>query len=187
MSLSLSSSSSLVTAALPRHDPLITGLSEGYEDGDLVSVNCTTGLSSPPASVTWFVNGERMNSDYPNMFLHEENVESNAFHLQSRSIELHFHLDRFRHFRDGRDTVELLCSAQLDGLPSVAPRETIKFVTLRQNTLSNHPLMTYLADSGATRGVGGAATPELVILRLVVLSLVPLVVLVVLGQSTQLS
>lgn len=148
-----------------------------------MSVNCTTALSSPPASITWYVNGERMNSDYPNSY-HEENFESNAFHLQARSLELHFRLERFRHFRDDRNTVELRCSAQVDGMSVVPPRETIKFVAMRQATLANHPLMKYLAESGSR----SASRNQLDNLRLVLPSVVFVVVLVLrIFQSTQLS
>lgn len=180
--LSSSTTPSTTCVDLPQHDPLITGLTDNYEDGDLVSVNCTTALSSPPASITWYVNGLRMNSDYPNL-LHEEHFESNAFHLQARSLELHFHLDRFQHFREDRNTVELRCSAQVDGMPVIPPRETIKFMAMRQATLTNHPLMTYLAESG-----GGASRNQLDNLRLVLPSVVFVVVLVRrIFQSTQLS
>lgn len=46
--------------ALPKHDPLITGLKHFYEFGELVSANCTSDMSSPPASLTWYLNDEKV-------------------------------------------------------------------------------------------------------------------------------
>lgn len=46
-------------SALPKHDPIITGLKHFYEFGELVSANCTSDMSSPPASITWYLNDEK--------------------------------------------------------------------------------------------------------------------------------
>lgn len=118
----------------------------------MVSVNCTTDMSSPAASITWYINGERVNSDYPNSY-HEENIVAAAFQLQSRSLELHFHIDRHRHLQDDRHTLELKCSAKVDGLPSVQPRETIRFVSLKQDDLSNQKLNAFSASESGQGSV----------------------------------
>jgi hypothetical protein len=47
-------------SALPRHDPVIQGLQPYYNMGDIVSANCTSDSSHPPASLTWFINGEKV-------------------------------------------------------------------------------------------------------------------------------
>lgn len=50
----------LLFLAMPKHDPLITGLKHFYEFGELVSANCTSDMSSPPASLTWYLNDEKV-------------------------------------------------------------------------------------------------------------------------------
>lgn len=48
--------------AMPKHDPVITGLKHFYEFGELVTANCTSDMSSPPASLTWYLNDEKVSS-----------------------------------------------------------------------------------------------------------------------------
>ncbi|XP_039284268.1 uncharacterized protein LOC111056050 isoform X2 [Nilaparvata lugens] len=54
----------MVTVALPNEGPVITGGRPRYQVGDKVRVNCTSGLSKPPAHLTWFINGEQVNSSF---------------------------------------------------------------------------------------------------------------------------
>lgn len=49
----------LITA-LPRHDPIITGINQRYEDGDFLLGNCTSDMSSPPAMLSWYINDEKV-------------------------------------------------------------------------------------------------------------------------------
>lgn len=136
-------------SALPRHDPLITGLADYYDDGDLVSANCTTDRSSPAASIAWFINGERVDTVYPNQY-HEETVDAGEFHLKMRTLELSFTLDRHRHLLNGQKRFELRCSAVVDGLSTstILEKNTIRHVSLREDDISNQKQMTYLADTG---------------------------------------
>lgn len=43
-------------SALPRSDPIISGLGYRYEIGDYVEANCTSDASYPPAVLAWFIN-----------------------------------------------------------------------------------------------------------------------------------
>lgn len=47
-------------AALPRHDPLINGHRLYYDFGDLIAANCTSDMSNPPASLSWYINDEKV-------------------------------------------------------------------------------------------------------------------------------
>lgn len=47
-------------SALPNHDPLIQGIQTVYTMGDFVAANCTSDASHPPASLTWFINDEKV-------------------------------------------------------------------------------------------------------------------------------
>lgn len=42
--------------ALPRHDPIISGLGYRYEIGDFVVANCTSDISYPPPILAWYIN-----------------------------------------------------------------------------------------------------------------------------------
>lgn len=50
----------LVLLALPRHDPNVNGLATTYSYGDFVQANCTTDISSPPATLSWYINDEQV-------------------------------------------------------------------------------------------------------------------------------
>lgn len=50
---------SLVTV-LPHHDPIITGLSNSYEDGQYLDINCTSDLSYPAPELVWFINDKEV-------------------------------------------------------------------------------------------------------------------------------
>lgn len=46
--------------AFPNHDPLIQGLQAYYSMGDIVAANCTSAVSYPIATLTWFINDEKV-------------------------------------------------------------------------------------------------------------------------------
>lgn len=56
---------------MPKHDPLITGLKHFYEFGELVSANCTSDMSSPPASLTWYLNDEKVSLTLNELYIFE--------------------------------------------------------------------------------------------------------------------
>lgn len=49
-----------VLIVLPNEDPKISGEERIYQVGDIVNLNCTSGLSYPPARLRWFVNNEQV-------------------------------------------------------------------------------------------------------------------------------
>lgn len=50
----------LHSLALPNNDPTIHGLKPYYIMGDVVAANCTSDASYPPATLTWFINDEKV-------------------------------------------------------------------------------------------------------------------------------
>jgi hypothetical protein len=46
-----------VFSALPKEGPEITGEERIYQVGDVISLNCTSGKSFPPAKLKWYING----------------------------------------------------------------------------------------------------------------------------------
>lgn len=49
---------------MPEEGPKISGGRGRYQEGDVVQMTCTSGPSSPPAGLTWFVNGEPADSSF---------------------------------------------------------------------------------------------------------------------------
>lgn len=47
-------------SALPKHDPIVTGISHTYLYDDFLIANCTSDMSSPPATLSWSINNERV-------------------------------------------------------------------------------------------------------------------------------
>ncbi|GLG99573.1 uncharacterized protein GBIM_06009, partial [Gryllus bimaculatus] len=46
-------------AALPREAPYIEGVASAYSLGEWVTANCTSDKSSPPAQLSWYINGAK--------------------------------------------------------------------------------------------------------------------------------
>jgi hypothetical protein len=47
--------------ALPRDAPRVTGLADVYNEGEPISLNCTSARSKPAAALAWFINGNQVN------------------------------------------------------------------------------------------------------------------------------
>lgn len=50
----------VIVAALPDQGPEISGEERLYEVGAVVSLNCSSGRSFPPARLRWFLNGRQV-------------------------------------------------------------------------------------------------------------------------------
>lgn len=64
---SLSPSLSL-PAVMAKHDPIITGLSSNYEEGQTLDINCTSDLSYPPAELIWYINDKEVSASEPRLW-----------------------------------------------------------------------------------------------------------------------
>ncbi|XP_014255594.1 uncharacterized protein LOC106670093 [Cimex lectularius] len=97
----------MVTVALPEEGPKIYGGKPRYQAGDIVRVNCTSGRSKPPATLTWYINGELANGSYlRGPTLKYEGREG----LVRTTLGLEFRVER-RHFRRG--DLKLKCLASI--------------------------------------------------------------------------
>nr|XP_040574662.1 cell adhesion molecule 2-like [Lepeophtheirus salmonis] len=56
--------SNLTVIVPPKFPPKIKGINSSYRSGDLVEINCTSSDSKPAAKLTWFMNGEPIQSNY---------------------------------------------------------------------------------------------------------------------------
>lgn len=63
LSLSLS-----LPAVMAKHDPIITGLSSNYEEGQTLDINCTSDLSYPPAELIWYINDKEVSASEPRIW-----------------------------------------------------------------------------------------------------------------------
>ncbi|KAI5753299.1 hypothetical protein M8J77_025634 [Diaphorina citri] len=54
----------MITVALPDEDPVITGGKSRYADGEAVDMNCTSGRAKPAIELSWYINGDAVNTTY---------------------------------------------------------------------------------------------------------------------------
>ncbi|XP_075225712.1 kin of IRRE-like protein 3 [Lycorma delicatula] len=97
----------MVTVALPTEGPVITGGRPRYQVGDWVHVNCTSGSSKPPAHLTWFINGDQVNSSF---LRGPYKVASEEEGLERAILGLEFQVEQ-RHFKNG--DLKLKCLATI--------------------------------------------------------------------------
>lgn len=55
-------------AVMAKHDPIITGLSSNYEEGQTLDINCTSDLSYPPAELIWYINDKEVSASEPRLW-----------------------------------------------------------------------------------------------------------------------
>uniref|UniRef100_A0A1B0GM27 CD80-like immunoglobulin C2-set domain-containing protein n=1 Tax=Phlebotomus papatasi TaxID=29031 RepID=A0A1B0GM27_PHLPP len=134
-------------AALPRHDPIITGINQRYEDGDFLLGNCTSDMSSPPAMLSWYINDEKAPPEYLQP-LHETTIESDGFQLRFRSLELRFHIDKARH-ENVRNTMRLKCLARVEQIPTATRESSIAVYIASPDDLTNQKLINYWTNSNS--------------------------------------
>lgn len=50
--------------ALPKDDPVITGVAAQYQIGDEINLNCTSAKSFPPSTLHWYINEQQVNKEF---------------------------------------------------------------------------------------------------------------------------
>ncbi|XP_076332639.1 cell adhesion molecule 3-like isoform X1 [Tachypleus tridentatus] len=78
---------------LPTEGPKITGRHMKYRVGDTVIVNCTSAKSKPAASLTWYINDEKVGADYDTVYstiLHDDGLEVSCLSLRFLITSDHF-------------------------------------------------------------------------------------------------
>ncbi|XP_055715549.1 uncharacterized protein LOC129809616 [Phlebotomus papatasi] len=143
----ISETGNMTIAALPRHDPIITGINQRYEDGDFLLGNCTSDMSSPPAMLSWYINDEKAPPEYLQP-LHETTIESDGFQLRFRSLELRFHIDKARH-ENVRNTMRLKCLARVEQIPTATRESSIAVYIASPDDLTNQKLINYWTNSNS--------------------------------------
>ncbi|KAK5643965.1 hypothetical protein RI129_007810 [Pyrocoelia pectoralis] len=126
----------ITVATLPKEKPRIQGLEETYNEGDILSANCTSSPSDPAAIVTWFIH----NQPAPQKFIEEMRTSDNDG-LLFRSVSLRFQVNR-KYTQGDSDNIELRCVSTLPGVP-FPPQETSYTISLkihRPQVVSNQKL-----------------------------------------------
>lgn len=82
--------------ALPEEGPKISGGRARYQIGDMVNINCTSGRSKPATHLTWFINGEPVNSSF---LKHYATLITGREGLETTTLGLSFKVkaNSFRH------------------------------------------------------------------------------------------
>ncbi|KZC14587.1 hypothetical protein WN55_07230 [Dufourea novaeangliae] len=137
----VSDHSDMLVVALPEDGPVITGRPgrHRYQVGDVVRFNCTSAKSKPAAMLSWFINGEPVDTQYlrgPHI------TEVDREGLETAVLGLEFRL-RTKHFKRG--DLKIKCLA------------TIATVYWKSNELSiegERPLKMPVMESRETRAQG---------------------------------
>nr|XP_031829339.1 cell adhesion molecule 2-like [Nomia melanderi] len=138
----VSEHSDMVVVALPKVGPVITGKQgrHHYQLGDVVRFNCTSEKSKPAAMLSWFINGEPVDTQYlkgPHI------VEVDREGLETAVLGLEFCLHKKKHFKRG--DLKIKCLA------------TVATVYWKSNELSievEKPLKMSVMESRETRAQG---------------------------------
>ncbi|XP_068086942.1 cell adhesion molecule 2 [Anabrus simplex] len=91
--------------SLPKENPEITGEERLYQVGDVISLNCTSDSSFPPAVIRWYINDEPVSPDF------ETEVDSQG--LYSSISTLQFKVEP-KHFVDGRMKVRCVSTVSTE-------------------------------------------------------------------------
>ncbi|XP_063704191.1 uncharacterized protein LOC134833703 [Culicoides brevitarsis] len=142
--------SNMTVIALPRIDPVISGLGYRYEIGDFVVANCTSDISFPPAILNWYINDIRAPHEWVQV-LREQVSVADGFRVYSRSLELRFRLFR-KLFDENNSRIKLRCVSNIREVPR-AIRESVATIHVpSMDELTNQKLITWSsADQKFTR------------------------------------
>ncbi|XP_018377715.1 PREDICTED: cell adhesion molecule 2-like [Trachymyrmex cornetzi] len=118
--------------ALPQERPTITGEEKVYASGDVLALNCTSGKSHPAAKLRWFVNGQQVKPDSPDLFVEQHGLYST---ISSLLLELEpGHL--------ASDKINVRCEATVRSSHEVEP-----FVDVRNTEVFVQGLATLTTPS----------------------------------------
>lgn len=137
----ISKTANMTVAALPQHDPFINGMTQSYRFGDFFVANCTSDWSSPPATLSWYIND---NLASPELLEpeHETTMNTDGFVLHSRSLEIRFHIHKARLINTGGE-LKMKCLANIIKIPSQARESTRLADILSEDGLHNQKLVNW--------------------------------------------
>ncbi|KAK0099056.1 hypothetical protein PV326_008370 [Microctonus aethiopoides] len=135
---------------LPQRDPALEGLRTHYDVGDLLTAECTSAPSYPPAELSFHLNNIPAKKASTIQLPDEGDVEGTV--VSTTRLGLSVSLQR--HDFNAVGSLSLVCRSILPGIPGVKARETRAIVYL---TTSNEKLaqeaITKFSSSGATASI----------------------------------
>lgn len=126
----------------PKRPPILDGMRPSYKIGEILEAECTSGLSYPPAVLTFILNGKEVNRALTKD-LRASSIDGSV--VSTTRLGLTLRLER-HHFSEGRLTVT--CQSTLPGVAKGLVFQTIEIATL---AASNQRLAQEPPKSGVSR------------------------------------
>ncbi|XP_025156392.1 uncharacterized protein LOC105190036 isoform X2 [Harpegnathos saltator] len=139
-------------AVPPKAAPALEGVRPSYEVGEILEAECTSGLSYPPAVLTFILNGKEVNRALIKNLPMSGNIDGSV--VSTTRLGLTLRLER-HHFPGG--ILSLVCESALPGIANVEPLQTLEVATL---AASNQRLAQEPPKSGSWSNT--AAYPSLI-------------------------
>ncbi|EZA59275.1 hypothetical protein X777_15918 [Ooceraea biroi] len=111
-------------AVPPKGPPILDGVRPSYEVGEILEAECTSGLSYPPAVLTFILNGKEVNRALTKD-LQAGYIDGSV--ISSTRLGLTVRLERY-HFPGG--SLSLVCRSTLPGIANSMAQETSRIATL---------------------------------------------------------
>lgn len=130
----------MTVAALPKYDPKINGFLPMYHFDEFVTANCSSAYSSPPATLSWYINGELALPAELQPRL-ETSLAAHDYLLKSQTLQIHFYVNgpRFIHFRK---MLELKCVAEIVNFPQLRRETKLSAILTHDQNLNNQMLLS---------------------------------------------
>ncbi|XP_014484735.1 PREDICTED: uncharacterized protein LOC106749601 [Dinoponera quadriceps] len=133
-------------AVPPKTAPALEGVRPSYEVGEILEAECTSGLSYPPAVLTFILNGKEVTRALTKTLPMSGNIDGSV--VSTTRLGLTVRLER-QHFPGG--TLSLTCQSALPDIANVQVLKTIEIATL---AASNQRLAQEPPKSGSWPSVG---------------------------------
>ncbi|XP_012056220.1 PREDICTED: uncharacterized protein LOC105619308 [Atta cephalotes] len=132
-------------AVPPQSSPILEGMRPSYEIGEILQAECTSGLSYPPAILTFILNGKEVNRALTKDLRGIGNIDGKL--VSTTRLGLTMRLER-HHFSGG--SLILICQSTLPGIANDQPLKTIDIATL---AASNQRLAQEPPKSGSRSNI----------------------------------
>lgn len=154
----------MTVAALPQNNPLISSFHSMYHIDEFVTANCSSDYSSPPATLTWYINGEQ--ALYGELQPKIENtIPAHDYNLRREILQTHFYLNGPRFYNPTR-VLELKCVAEIENFPELRRETVLNAYLVQDDNLNNQMLLS----SGYQNASGLKAPYSILILSGLVLA-----------------
>ncbi|KYN21112.1 hypothetical protein ALC57_06504, partial [Trachymyrmex cornetzi] len=132
-------------AVPPQSSPILEGMRPSYEIGEILQAECTSGLSYPPAVLTFILNGKEVNRALTKDLRGIGNIDGKL--ISTTRLGLIMRLER-HHFSSG--SLKLTCQSTLPGIADDKPLKTMEIATL---AASNQRLAQEPPKSGSRSNI----------------------------------